>query len=275
MSDFTITANELARRIATADAPILYDVRRREAYAADGRILPTARWREHTRVAEWSAEIPDGRAVVLACVHGHNVSQLAASELRRRGVDARVLEGGVEGWKAAGLMTVLKDALPGRDEVRPSRWVTRIRPKIDRIACPWLIRRFIDRQAEFLFVEPAHVRAVAEEQGAIPYDIDGVDFSHVGATCTFDTLIDRFGIVEPALEYLRLVVRGADTARLDLKPEAAGLLAVSLGISELAGGDDHAALERGFPLYDALYAWRRGAAEETHNWPASKATPTT
>jgi len=269
MNDFLITSAELSRRIATADAPTLYDVCRREKYAPDGRILPTARWREHTKVGEWAAEIPNGREVVVACVHGHNVSQLAASELRRRGIEARVLEGGVESWKAAGLPTILKDALPGRGENRPSRWVTRIRPKIDRIACPWLIRRFIDAQAEFLFVEPAYVQAVAEEQGAIPYDIDGVAFSHVGETCTFDTLIDRFGIADQALEYIRLVVRGADNARLDLRPEAAGLLAVSLGISVLSGGDDHSALERGFPVYDALYAWRRGAAGETHNWPTT------
>ncbi|MEZ5842925.1 MAG: sulfurtransferase/chromate resistance protein [Hyphomicrobiaceae bacterium] len=268
MSDFLITIDELARRLVSDAAPIVYDVCRREKYAPDGRILPTARWREHTRVGDWAGEIPAGRTVVLACVHGHNVSQLAASELRRRGIAARVLEGGVEAWKAAGLPTILKSALPGRDEGRPSRWVTRIRPKIDRIACPWLVRRFIDSDAEFLFVEPAHVKAVAEEQGAIPYDIDGVTLAHVGEMCTFDTIIDEFGIKDPALAYIRLIVRGADTARLDLKPEAAGLLAVSLGISALSGGDDHAALERGFGVYDALYAWRRHAATETHNWPS-------
>ena len=269
MNDFLITSSELGRRIATVAAPIVYDVRRHAAFAADDRVLPTARWREHSSVGAWAAEIPAGGSVVVACAHGHNVSQLAASELRRRGIDARVLEGGVEAWKAAGLPTILKDALPGRDETCASRWVTRIRPKIDRIACPWLIRRFIDAHAEFLFVEPAYVQVVAEEQGAIPYDIDGVAFSHVGETCTFDTLIDRFGLQDPALDYLRLVVRGADTARPDLRPEAAGLLAVSLGISVMSGGDDHAALERGFPVYDALYAWRRGAAGEMHNWPST------
>jgi hypothetical protein len=132
--------------------------------------------------------------------------------------------------------------------------VTRVRPKIDRIACPWLIRRFIDRDAEFYFVEPAYVLDVANELGAIAYDIDGVEMSHDGPLCTFDTLISRFGIRDPALEYLQLIVRGADTARLDLAPEAAGLLAVSLGISARSGGDDRAALACGFPVYDALYA---------------------
>lgn len=269
MSDFLISPDELARSLGTAAAPVIVDVRRSEAYACDNRMIPASRWRDHMQVGVWAGEIGAGAGVVVACVHGHNVSQLATSELRRRGIQARVLEGGVEAWKAAGLPTILKDAWPGRDERRPSRWVTRIRPKIDRIACPWLIRRFIDPQAEFLFVEPDHVKAVAEEQAAIAYDIDGVVLSHVGDTCTFDTLIDRFGISDPALEYIRLIVRGADTARLDLKPEAAGLLAVSLGISVAAGGDDHAALDRGFPVYDALYAWRRGAAGETHNWPST------
>jgi hypothetical protein len=205
-------------------------------------------------------------------VHGHNVSQLAASVLREKGVDARVLAGGSEGWRAAGYATIKKSALPGRDEHKPSRWVTRVRPKIDRIACPWLIRRFIDRDAEFHFVEPACVVEVAKELSGIPYDIDGVEITHEGPLCSFDTIITRFGIKDPALDAVALIVRGADTARLDLAPEAAGLLAISLGISAMSGGDDRAALTRGFPVYDALYAWQRDAAGETHNWPVAGAT---
>lgn len=265
-ADFFISIDDLRNVIGTPDAPIVYDVCRHAKYCEATRIIPTARWRDHLQVEAWAAEIPYGSRVVLSCVHGHNVSQLAASILRARGVDARVLSGGSEGWRACGAPTILKDALPGRDETRPSRWVTRIRPKIDRIACPWLIRRFIDRDAEFLFVEPDYVRDVAEELGAIPYDVDGVEMSHDGPLCTFDTLIERFGIVDPALAYLQIVVRGADTARLELAPEAAGLLAVSLGISAQAGGDDRAALSAGFAVYDALYAWRRQAAGERHNW---------
>jgi rhodanese-related sulfurtransferase len=271
LGDLFTTIDELKARIATADAPIVYDVRRRARYDEDPATLPTARWRDHARAAEWAAEVPYGSKVVVACVHSHNVSQLAASVLREKGIDASALAGGIEGWKQAGGTTILKAALPGRDETRASRWVTRVRPKIDRIACPWLIRRFIDRDAEFHFVEPAHVVEVAKELGGIPYDIDGVEITHVGPNCSFDTILERFAIRDPALDVVATIVRGADTARMDLAPEAAGLLAVSLGISALSGGDDRAALARGFPVYDALYAWARHARGETHNWPAKKA----
>jgi rhodanese-related sulfurtransferase len=271
MGDFLISIDELRSVTGTADAPLIYDVCRSEKYCNFDRILPASRWREHTRVHEWASEIPYGAKVVINCVHGHNVSQLATSALREKGIDARALKGGIEGWKAAGAPTILKDALPGRDENKASRWVTRVQPKIDRVACPWLIRRFIDAQAEFLFVEPEWVVDVAKECGGIAYDIDGVEITHEGPLCSFDTLIKRFGIKDPALDTVALIVRGADTARMDLAPEAAGLLAISLGNSALAGGDDRAALTKGFPVYDALYAWARRARGETHNWPAKKA----
>jgi rhodanese-related sulfurtransferase len=250
MGDFFISIDELRMVLGTAEAPMMFDVCRSAKYGEFDRILPTSRWREHTRVNEWAAEIPYGSKVVVNCVHGHNVSQLATSVLREKGVDARALQGGIEGWKAAGAPTILKDALPGRDENKPSRWVTRVRPKIDRVACPWLIRK---------------------EVGGIPYDIDGVEITHDGPLCSFDTLIKRFGIKDAALDAVALIVRGADTARMDLAPEAAGLLAISLGNSALAGGDDRAALAKGFPVYDALYAWARHARGETHNWPAKTA----
>lgn len=271
MGNFLITSDELSRVIGTATAPIVFDVRRRAAYDQAERTLPTARWREHTTARVWGRDLTGGTPVVVACVHGHNVSQLAAAELRAMGHDARALEGGVEGWLASGLPAIRKAALPNRDEAAPSRWITRVRPKIDRVACPWLISRFIDRDAVFQFVEPAHVLAVAKESGAIAYDIDGAPFTHDGELCTFDTLIRAFAIEDPHLHALARIVRGADTARMDLAPEAAGLLAVSLGISALAGGDDHGALARGFPVYDALHAWIRLAQGETHNWPAKKA----
>lgn len=271
MSDFFVSVDELRAAIGAPDAPIIYDVRRRPRYDEDERILPASRWREHTAVDAWACEIPHGSSVVVACVHGHNVSQLAAAALRERGIAARALAGGVEGWKQAGAPTIRKNAMPGRDERQPSRWVTRVRPKIDRIACPWLVRRFIDAEAQFYFVEPAHVVEVAAELGAIPYDVEGVELGHDGPSCTFDALISRFGIVDPALDALALIVRGADTARPELAPEAAGLLAVSLGNSALAGGDDRRALTLGFPVYDALYAWARHARAETHNWPARAA----
>ena len=270
MGDFFISVDELKHTLGTAEAPVMLDVRRRPVFDADDHLLPTARWRGHTKVEEWAVTIPSRASVVCYCVHGHNVSQLAVAALRAKGIDARALAGGIAAWREAGLVTMRKSALPQRDEDKPSRWVTRVRPKIDRIACPWLIRRFIDREAEFTFVEPDYVVDVAKELQGIAYDVEGVEFTHVGETCTFDTLIERFELRDPALEGLRPIVRGADTARLDLAPEAAGLLAVSLGISAMSGGDDHGALARGFEVYDALYSWRSFAAMERHNWPSRR-----
>jgi rhodanese-related sulfurtransferase len=271
MGSFTITPAELYRRLGGPDAPVVIDVCRCDDYDTTPRLVPTARWRDHQRVADWAHEIPHGRPVVSICVRGKKVSQAAVAELRARGVDAAALEGGNEAWTAAGLPTVAKRLGIGTRGAPPSRWVTRVRPKIDRIACPWLIARFIDPLARFFYVEPAEVVNAAAELGAIPYDVDGVEVTHRGERDSFDALIDDFGIKDPALDRLAAIVRGADTARPDLAPEAAGLLAISLGISQLAGPEDHEALERGFPVYDALYAWARFAADETHNWPAKKA----
>ncbi|MGI9405608.1 MAG: chromate resistance protein ChrB domain-containing protein, partial [Hyphomicrobiaceae bacterium] len=272
MGKFLISIDELKDRIGTADCPPIFDVRRRPFYDEQTTILPTARWRDHMASDHWMRGVAPGTEVVVYCVHAHNVSQCAVAALRARSVNARVLERGIEGWKEAGGLVIAKDALPHRDEDIESVWVTRIRPKIDRIACPWLIRRFINREAQFLFVEPEQVVPVAGEIGGIPYDVPDVDLSHEGENCTFDTLIKRFAINDPALARLADIVRGADTARPGLAPEAAGLLAVSLGISALSGDNDHAAVERGMQVYDALYAWQRYAADETHNWPSAQDT---
>ena len=145
------------------------------------------------------------------------------------------------------------------------KWVTRERPKIDRIACPWLIARFIDPQAEFLYVPAGDVLRVAEASGAIPYDVPGVEMSHVGDLCSFDAFIAKYELADPALAQLAVIVRGADTARLDLAPQAAGLLAISLGLSHNYA-DDQAMLAQGMILYDALYAWCRSCQGETHDW---------
>jgi len=146
------------------------------------------------------------------------------------------------------------------------QWITRERPKIDRIACPWLIARFIDKQPEFLYVPAGEVLQVAEKTGAIPYDIPGVELGHDGELCSFDTFLRKYDLTDPALHQLALIVRGADTARLDLAPQAAGLLAISLGLSRNFP-DDHEMLKHGMVLYDALYAWCRELRGETHNWP--------
>ena len=144
------------------------------------------------------------------------------------------------------------------------KWITRERPKIDRIACPWLIARFIDPAAEFLYVPAADVLAIAKETGAIPYDIPGVEYGHRGERCSFDAFLDKHELNDPALRQLALIVRGADTDRLDLAPQCAGLLALSLGLSKNFA-DDHAMLSQGMVMYDALYAWAQHAQGARHN----------
>ena len=154
---------------------------------------------------------------------------------------------------------------------RPSRWITRERPKIDRIACPWLVSRFIDPQAQFFYVPTAMVFEEGRRLNAIAYDIPGGPISHEGELCSFDTLLRAFRLEDAALHVLARIVRGADTDRLDLAPQSAGLLAFSLGLSRLHG-DDHAMLAAALPLYDALYAWSQGAQQEAHSWnPAAMA----
>ena len=146
------------------------------------------------------------------------------------------------------------------------KWITRERPKIDRIACPWLIAKFIDKNAEFLYVPAGDVLRIAKETGATPYDIPGVEMTHVGELCSFDTFIKKYSLTDPALQQLAVIVRGADTSRLDLAPQAHGLYALSLGLSQCFS-NDHEMLRHGMVMYDALYAWCKSCQGETHNWP--------
>jgi rhodanese-related sulfurtransferase len=251
---------------------LIVDVRRRDAYAQSPHLLPAAFWREADKTAQWADECERARPIAVVCKAGHEMSQLTVAQLRAKGFDARVMEGGYEAWAAAGLPFVVKAELDRIAPTRPSLWVTRRRPKLDRVACPWLIRRFLDPQARILFVDPTEVLDVAHESGAVPFDIKDVELSHEGERCTFDTMLRLFGLEsEPSLARLALIVRGADTARPDLAAEAAGLHAVAIGLSALAGDDDHGLLERGFMVYDALFAWLRFAAGERHNWPAKAA----
>ena len=146
------------------------------------------------------------------------------------------------------------------------KWITRERPKIDRIACPWLITRFIDKAPVFLYVPTGEVMRIATEEGAVPYDIPGVELSHVGELCSFDAFLTKYDLHDPALKTLAIIVRGADTSRLDLAPQSAGLYAISLGLSAIFK-QDHEMLAQGMVMYDALYAWCRRGQEETHHWP--------
>lgn len=264
-----ISPEQLSRRIGTADCPVIVDVRREPVFRSSATRIAGSAWRNHLAAAEWASELPAGRPVVVYCIHGHNVSALAAALLAGQGVDVAALEGGLEAFAESGGPLVAR-AGHGVDVTRaaPSVWVTRERPKIDRIACPWLIRRFIDPFAVFHYVPADWVKDVAEELGAIPYDVEGVHYSHRGETCSFDTLIEEFGLADPALSHLARIVRGADTARLDLEPQAAGLLAISLGLSAIEA-DDLRQLDKGMIVYDALYGWCRHATAERHNWPAS------
>lgn len=256
-----ITPAQLFRLIGTPDCPLILDVRLPDDLAADPRLIPTAQAVIHTDVAAWAD--PTRRAVV-TCQRGRKLSEGAAALLRTHGMQAEVLEGGHLGWAAAALPLVPLLALQATD-----LWVTRHRPKIDRIACPWLIRRFINPAAKFLFVAPAEVPAVAQMFGATPFDIADITLSHRGDLCTFDAIIADFGLAHPALTRLADVVRAADTDRHDLSPQAAGLLAISVGLSRMFR-DDLAQLEAGMTLYDALYRWARDGFDEGHDWPAAR-----
>jgi rhodanese-related sulfurtransferase len=262
---FSISPQQLARRVGLPDAPVLVDVRTAEDAAADPRLLPASLRRDHQAVAAWAPDFA-GRDVVAICRKGLKLSEGAAAWLRHTGARAEVLEGGFLAWAEAGLPLVATRHVPPRDAQDRTLWVTRARPKVDRIACPWLIRRFVDPGAVFLFVAAAQVPAVAERFAATPFDVDGVFWSHRGERCTFDVMLEEFGLSTPALDRLALIVRGADTARLDLAPQAAGLLAASLGLSRQYR-DDLAQLEAGMALYDAFHLWCRDATEEVHNWP--------
>ncbi|RUN77626.1 sulfurtransferase [Sphingomonas sp. TF3] len=262
-----ITPEKLARLIGTPNCPTIIDVRTAEDFAADPRLIPGSIRRGHADVGRWASEF-QGRTVVMACQHGHALSEGVAAWLRHADVLAEILEGGVAGWATAGLPMVPEAMLPPRDAAGRTVWVTRARPKVDRIACPWLIRRFVDPGATFLFVSPSEVAGVAERFEAAAFDIesDGIVWSHDGERCTFDVMIERLGLASlPGLARLAPIVRGADTGRPDLVPEAAGLLAMSLGLSRMFA-DDLAQLDAGMLVYDALYRWCRDATHETHDW---------
>ena len=267
-SNTEITTSQLTRLIGIPSAPAIIDVRTPEDYDADPRLLPTALRRDFQTVTSWAAEFV-GRDVIVVCQKGQKLSQGVTAWLRHGGINAETLEGGFEGWRSAGGLLVKTEKLPPRDEVGRTVWVTRARPKVDRIACPWLIRRFIDANAVCLFVAASEVPAVAERFNATAFDIDDVFWSHRGERCTFDIMIEEFGLTSQPLDRLATIVRAADTARLDLVPQAAGFLAASLGLSRMFR-DDHEQLEAGLLLYDAFYRWCRDATEETHNWPSGQ-----
>ena len=264
----TISIDKLARLIGTPHCPALVDVRTDADFAANPRLVPSSMRRPHADPSEWAPDYA-GRSAVVICQRGAKLSQGVAAWLRHTGVPADALEDGFDGWRKANLPTVPTAKMPALDKQQRTVWVTRARPKVDRIACPWLIRRFVDPRAVFLFVAPAEVEAVAERFAATPFDVEGVFWSHRGETCTFDVMVEEFGLGTDALLRLAAIVRGADTGRFEVAPQAAGLLAASLGLSRMHT-DDLAQLEAGLTLYDAFYRWCRDATEETHTWHSKK-----
>jgi rhodanese-related sulfurtransferase len=262
-----ITVAQLARLIGTPGAPIIVDVCVDEDFDADPRLIPSAFRHDYRAIAALVPALGDARVVVV-CQKGRKLSEGAAAVLRDQGVNAESLEGGMLAWRDAGELLLPAAKLPPRNADGRTVWVTRQRPKIDRIACPWLIRRFVDRNAQFLFVAPSEVLDVADRFAATPFDVEDVFWSHRGEHCTFDTMLEEFALGSEPLQRLALIVRGADTNRHDLAPEAAGLLAASLGLSRMYR-DDLAQLDAGMQLYDAFYRWARDATDEGHDWPSA------
>jgi rhodanese-related sulfurtransferase len=240
--DASISASTLGQSLRGSEPPLLIDVRRNARFLESPYLLKGALRRDPDRVAEWKQALPRAAQVVVYCVHGHEVSQNVAKAL-----GARYLEGGIEHWREEGGETAAKPVAAA------TRWVTRERPKIDRIACPWLVQRFIDADAEFLYVPSGDVRRVAAEKTAVPYDVPGVEFGHAGDQCSFDAFLKAFNLNDPALQALARIVRAADTNQLELAPQAPGLLAISQGLSKNFP-DDHEMLRHGMVVYDALYA---------------------
>lgn len=260
-----ITPSQLNRLIGLSEAPTLVDLRVAEDFDPAPRLIPGAFRHSHKDLPGLHQQLAlrEAQKVVVVCHKGRKISQGVAAHLRADGIAAEVLSGGYVAWDAAKLPSIDAAQSVIRLGENPTLWVTRHRPKIDRVACPWLIRRFIDPQAKFLFVPPQDVRMVAERFGAIPFDTAGAELGHHGEKCTFDAVMNTVDLRSDALEHMAQVVRGADTGRHDLAPQCAGVLALGVGLSRMYR-DDTAQLEAGMLIWDALYRWARDAMDETH-----------
>jgi rhodanese-related sulfurtransferase len=261
-SPIEITVSQLSRIIGLPGAPVVLDVRPREEFEGGRLLIPTACHLSSQTVSNWASAYR-GERVVVYCREGGDISRGTAAWLRESGSDAQTLEGGFEAWRKADQPLMRTDNFPQRDDSGRTIWVTRARPKIIRIACPWLIRRFIDPKAVFLFVPPSDVVAVAERYRATPFDTGHGIWNDRENACTFDVMLEEFNLGTKPLNQLALIIRGADTGRLELTPQSAGLLATSLGFSRMYR-EDQAQLDAGLPTYDALYRWCRDGTDETH-----------
>lgn len=264
-----ISVQQLLRLIGTQQSPLIIDVRIDDDYDDDPTIIPTAkRWRfdDIETLVPWLENQSDhrGNSVVIYCQKGLKISQGAAAILRTFSIHAETLEGGHFAWRDAGAPMVDASKIPLTAGKAHSVWVTKQRPKIDRIACPWFIKRFIDPDAQFLFVAPSQVELVAEKFNATPFDVPNVFWSHRDDLCTFDTMLAEFGLHTEALSKMSVIIRGADTNCHNLAPECKGLMAISLGMSRMYKNDLEQ-LDAGMLVYDALYRWARDASSEGHN----------
>jgi rhodanese-related sulfurtransferase len=265
----SISIASLYAQLALPDSPALVDVRDDRELAREPRLIPGSLRADRAQVPRWARTISRARPVVICSSSGRDDERPTMAALAALGHPAYLLEGGLEAWLSAGLATV--KARPELNSPGGSRWITRERPKIDRLACPWLVRRFIDPRAAF-FYTPAHqVRIESQALHAEPYDIADVTFSHRGARCSFDAFLDEFDLHDPVIDQVANIVRAADTGELGQAREAPGLLAISLGMSANVR-DDIVLLEQAMSVYDALYAWCKTARNETHSWPQKLAT---
>lgn len=264
----TLSPQALYSELGLTNGAVIVDARSAPEIEASPRMIPGASFGPLDRIDSWCADLPLTRRIAVYCSHGERESRAAADALVNRGYPAFLLEGGLATWigeRRATTRVRRELRVPGG-----SRWVTRARPKIDRVACPWLVRRFIDPDASFFYTAPHHVRTEAVALDAQPYDIDDVTFSHRGARCSFDAFLDEFDLHDPIIDQVATIVRAADTAELEQSREAPGLLAISLGLSATFP-DDLVMLEQAMTLYDALYAWCKRARTETHSWPKQPA----
>lgn len=259
-----ISVEQLSRIIGLPGAPTLIDVRPSDENGSDTDeiSLPTARRMNFQTISTWANNY-SGQHVIVYCQNGGNISQGIAAWLRQAGIRAETLAGGFDAWRKANQLQLSMNRLPDRDEAGRTTWVTRARPKIVRIACPWLIRRFVDPMAIFLFVAPSEVASVAERFKATPFDTGHGIWNDRGDACTFDVMLEELHLESRPLSRLAAIIRGADTGRPDLTSQSGGLLAISLGYSRMFR-DDVLQLEATMPVYDALYRWCRDGTEETH-----------
>lgn len=252
-----LSPKDLSQLIGTADCPVVIDCRIDEDVDLEPRLLPTAHRRSAFQAADWAMEY-QGCAVILYCHKGLKVSQGAAAWLRHHGVPATVLTGGIVGWKEADLPLISTGDLPNREGEGRTVWVAASRPGVPQLACAWLIRRFIDPAAVFLFVDASEVGAVADRFGAMTFEGEHSPLNNSEDRTAFDVMLEEFGLTSAPLQSLAALVRGTDRSPTDPAPQAAGLQAALSGFTQIHS-EDLVLLEQGILLYDAFYLWARDA----------------